>query len=363
MKTDPGWRYRFFYIAVIALTSFDSSQTQSLHLLTAGIVPVSDKVPTTEKSLFAEPQNKENRLSSRLGLKTVYGTSNGTSYIWKYPKRICRSADGRLFVLDVGNRCIKVYDSKMRYLLEIGKDQNGKEILFQPTDITYMKNKLYVLDGVSKSVKIFYSDGKFKGEIALPAMTMYFAVDQVGSIYSANTNSSSMFAKLDSMGSTLRNFGEPIDKGPQSGSKNWAILKYDQKSNEVVAAFVFLPRVQVYSTEGKLLRDFTVRSKIVNELAATSNEKQSGPPRLVFISYDIIRNSDNYCVLLAHGTETAYACLYVCSLNGEKVCELPLLDKSGKPISNAESVCADANGRYFITTPDNKILMYQLSRE
>ena len=138
------------------------------------------------------------------------------------PSGIAISAD-RIYVTDMTNHCVRVYDKARRELLfsfpKDDKDEATK--LFGPTNVALDDNgHVYVTDSQGFVVKVFDTEGKFlfktgelgvtPGQFALPKGV---AADKEGRFYVVDA-AAPVVQLFDKDGKLLMFFGQPASSGP-----------------------------------------------------------------------------------------------------------------------------------------------------
>ncbi len=132
-------------------------------------------------------------------------------------------ADNRLYVTDMTNHCVRVYDKAKRELLfsfpKDTKDENSK--LFGPTNVALDGNgHVYVTDTQGFVVKVFDTEGKYlfktgemgvtPGQFSLPKGV---AADKEGRFYVVDA-AAPVVQLFDKEGKLLMYFGQPASSGP-----------------------------------------------------------------------------------------------------------------------------------------------------
>ncbi|MHB8170423.1 MAG: 6-bladed beta-propeller [Thermincolia bacterium] len=83
-------------------------------------------------------------------------------------------AGNKLYVADIGDSKVKVFDLKGSKLLEFGKLGKGKGELNSPNSVTVDGNRVYVADSGNDRVQIFDTDGKYLSVIEKDNKTAMF---------------------------------------------------------------------------------------------------------------------------------------------------------------------------------------------
>lgn len=126
------------------------------------------------------------------------------------PRAIRIGKDGRLFVVDTGNKRLQILDANGRFLRAIAGPDG--EVFSEPIDVAIAPNgDVVVLDSDKSALSRFDQEGKFLGVIALTGASMYkqrgFAIDKDGNFYVANTGGGQII-KYSPAGQALMVIGE-----------------------------------------------------------------------------------------------------------------------------------------------------------
>lgn len=129
----------------------------------------------------------------------------------------------RLYVTDLSNHCVRVYDKMTHKLLLTvpRKDGDEKSKLHSPTNVAVdQQGKIYVSDTGGFATKVFDAQGnhvRTVGELGLEAgrfaLPKGIAVDRAGRTYVVDA-ATAVVQMFDSEGQLLMYFGEPKSSGP-----------------------------------------------------------------------------------------------------------------------------------------------------
>jgi DNA-binding beta-propeller fold protein YncE len=148
-------------------------------------------------------------------------------------------AGGRIYVTDIQNHCVRVYDkTSLKELFRFPKTdvkEQSEERLYSPTNVALGKNgKVYVSDTGGFSVNVYDSEGKFlkkigeeglsPGKFGLPKG---IAVDRKGLFYVVDAKTQ-LVQLFDDQGRILMYFGNPTsDKGGSTCLPAGIAVDYD----------------------------------------------------------------------------------------------------------------------------------------
>ncbi|MDI6891800.1 MAG: 6-bladed beta-propeller [Actinomycetota bacterium] len=174
-----------------------------------------------------------------------------------YPMRIAVGDDGNIYVSEITEQKIMVFDPSGTYLHDFPKED---KVLVKPVALAFAGGKLYVTDVGDQSIKIFSSrgrllrkfgrDGDGEGEFAFPNG---IAVSEDGTIFVADSNNSRVQV-FDGNGRFLRVF-----KGRFSLPRGIAT----DGEGRIHVVDTFAQMVRVFNKGGKLL--FSYGQDVVEE--------------------------------------------------------------------------------------------------
>ena len=127
-------------------------------------------------------------------------------------------SEGKIYILDRGESVIKVFNSKGKYLMKIGKKGQGPGEMNKPVDIRITKNNELMIEDILNQRLIFFSlDGKFLRNLSTGKIFGFSGVI------------------IDSRGNFIGRQLVPSGEKPK-----WKVKKFDSKLN---------PLFTIYSTE------------------------------------------------------------------------------------------------------------------
>jgi len=224
------------------------------------------------------------------------------------------------------------------------------------------EDRLYVLDRGNKRIQIFDRRGDLLRvvPIPMPDRGWSIAADHSENFYVLSPKDPYLIAKFDSTGRVLAQFGQPVEQDKKKFGRNVGYLVYDSLSDNLILAFMSAPIVKVFNTNGELVQEIKLQSKIVQEIEASEGNCEVGGMTLLNIySSGLAVIKGTIWVMLSRGTTTDPA-LYGCDLKGNKLAELPMLYPRGDPVKHINSGCIDQQGNCAFVIDGDKILVSQI---
>ena len=185
------------------------------------------------------------------------------NYLLFNPFDIAKDADGNLYVLDMGNYRVQVYDAGGKYITTMGRQGNGPGELVVPMSINIdNEGNIVVADWGNNRIQKFSPDGKDLGsnKTSMPFQLLRFLStgEMVTQSVSMNPNVevNSLISISDSGGNVVKEFGE-IDKS-KSGDltlreiSNAIMYDVDSEDN-IITVYLYRNRIDKYTRDGTLL--------------------------------------------------------------------------------------------------------------
>lgn len=97
-------------------------------------------------------------------LYSIYGEGNNALH---EPVAVSESTDGRIFVADVGDQNIKVFDPEGKFKYKFNKLGNQGQMK-TPVGVTVNGSTVYVTDSTNNQIYMFDLDGNFKASLVSP---------------------------------------------------------------------------------------------------------------------------------------------------------------------------------------------------
>ena len=244
-------------------------------------------------------------------------------YAWSFAHTVKVDKDDNIWVADKGSDMVIKFNSEGRVVLVFGRKQEASDEGTEP--LKHVKPPLPPVDGMFRQVTDV-------------------AWDSAGNSYISDGYVNSRIAKVDKDGNWLKSWGEP---GDQPGQFNVPHSVAVDAQNNIYVADRGNRRIQVFDTDGKFLRQFTIdvpapadaRPAIGNKPAATTGTMAPGAPWAICITpgpNQVLYSSDAFP-----------GRIYKLSLDGKV---LGVLGKSGKQLGQFgwihEIACLSADELY-----------------
>jgi len=244
-------------------------------------------------------------------------------YAWSFAHTVKVDKDDNIWVTDKGSDMVIKFNPEGRVVLVFGRKQEASDEGTEP--LKHVKPPLPPVDGMFRQVTDV-------------------AWDASGNAYISDGYVNSRIAKVDKEGNWLKSWGEP---GDQPGQFNVPHSIAVDAQNNIYVADRGNRRIQVFNTDGKFLRQFTIdvpapadaRPAIGNKPASTTGTMSPGAPWTLCITpgpNQVLYTSDAFP-----------GRIYKLSLDGKV---LGVLGKSGKQLGQFgwihEIACPSADELY-----------------
>jgi len=244
-------------------------------------------------------------------------------YAWSFAHTVKVDKDDNIWVTDKGSDMVIKFNPEGRVVLVFGRKQEASDEGTEP--LKHVKPPLPPVDGTFRQVTDV-------------------AWDASGNAYISDGYVNSRIAKVDKDGNWLKSWGEP---GDQPGQLNVPHSIAVDAQNNIYVADRGNRRIQVFNTDGKFLRQFTIdvpapadaRPAIGNKPASTTGTMSPGAPWTLCITpgpNQVLYTSDAFP-----------GRIYKLSLDGKV---LGVLGKSGKQLGQFgwihEIACSSADELY-----------------
>src|SRR3989454_1561667 len=244
-------------------------------------------------------------------------------YAWSFAHTVKVDKDDNIWVTDKGSDMVIKFNPEGRVVLVFGRKQEASDEGTEP--LKHVKPPLPPVDGIFRQVTDV-------------------AWDTSGNSYITDGYVNSRIAKVDKDGNWLKSWGEP---GDQPGQFNVPHSIAVDAQNNIYVADRGNRRIQVFNTDGKFLRQFTIdvpapadaRPAIGNKPTATTGTMSPGAPWTLCITpgpNQVLYTSDAFP-----------GRIYKLSLDGKV---LGVLGKSGKQLGQFgwihEIACPSADELY-----------------
>lgn len=182
------------------------------------------------------------------------------------------------FIYVVDSRLHKVFKffKNGEYLDQFGREGQGPGEFYFPHMIRFSNNRvLFIRDGRGR-IQLFNPDGKYIRGFQVYNVIRDFLVADNGFIYSncvyrEAKEENPLIVKFNMNGEKVDSFGERIDKKGHRTHNSEVFLAL--LMNEIVTVFVHHPLVRRYTLEGRLIKEFRLNFKILNELEKYNHKK------------------------------------------------------------------------------------------
>ena len=244
-------------------------------------------------------------------------------YAWSFAHTVKVDKDDNIWVTDKGSDMVIKFNPEGRVVLVFGRKQEASDEGTEP--LKHVKPPLPPVDGMFRQVTDV-------------------AWDASGNAYISDGYVNSRIAKVDKDGNWLKSWGEP---GDQPGQFNVPHSLAVDAQNNIYVADRGNRSIQVFNTDGKFLRQFTIdvpapadaRPAIGNKPASTTGTMSPGAPWTLCITpgpNQVLYTSDAFP-----------GRIYKLSLDGKV---LGVLGKSGKQLGQFgwihEIACPSADELY-----------------
>jgi len=244
-------------------------------------------------------------------------------YAWSFGHTVKVDKDDNIWVTDKGSDMVIKFNPEGRVVMVFGRKQEASDEGTEP--LKHVKPPLPPVDGMFRQVTDV-------------------AWDSMGNTYISDGYVNSRIAKVDKDGNWLKSWGEPGDQPGQFSTPHSIAV---DAQNNIYVADRGNRRIQVFNTEGKFLRQFTIdvpapadaRPAIGNKPASTIGTMSPGAPWAICIT-----PGPNQVL---YASDAFPGRIYKLSLDGKV---LGVLGKSGKQLGQFgwihEIACPSADELY-----------------
>lgn len=195
--------FKYVFILSLSLISFSCNQQKGVWQGTIdykdGIKHIQNKASTWGDS----PQVKL-QFVQKLGRLE----SDDESYMFNKPWDVAEDSEGNIYIVDLGDTCIKKFTSEGKHLLTFGRKGQGPGELGQSRHIEIDKNNtIYIKDEMFERIQVFNTEGEFRKTIPNLKFGKFriFDSDKL-LVWGYNYN----LAKLKSTTMMIKNFDDEI---------------------------------------------------------------------------------------------------------------------------------------------------------
>jgi|GEM_PF-3093245 len=176
--------------------------------------------------------------------------------------------DGKIFICDLKERRIMVYDTLGYFVRQIGRPGQAPDELSSPGAIKVKNKRVFVMDG-RKVIKVYDIKGNYIKSIPIRVYTTgrFFEISREEYIYLPSPGKGRLISKIDSTGELVLSFGKPIPPPRGKAISAWdaGIVMLSNTEDSIFYLFNTAPILHVYNREGKLLREYKIYSPLMKE--------------------------------------------------------------------------------------------------
>jgi hypothetical protein len=214
------------------------------------------------------------------------------------PLGFCAAPSGSLFISDIRNSEIYVFDLAGKHLQTIGRFGQGPGEFMMPKELALLDDKVFVRDMGNKRLQILDKLGKYEGGFRL-FRDYYSLVVSDGYIYAVpvfyvpplENKDRCLIEALDLQGRVTRSFGGVLDVNPyDSMVLNKARLAFGKK-NELWISFDCFPIVRKYSLNGELLAEYRYSYGIVDKKESFNKKMMAQRTKFAQVPYYFINSA------------------------------------------------------------------------
>ncbi|MCX6563055.1 MAG: hypothetical protein NTU60_05555 [Candidatus Aminicenantes bacterium] len=197
------------------------------------------------------------------------GINSKKNSTFKAPVSLAVDKNGNIYILDREISRIPIYSQSGEFIKVIGNRKNGKELYSKALDLSFNeKDDLFLLDYNKKIKKAYLKIASKEGDILksfeLPFFPNQLRISKENIFISDRSYSKDHLVYMFSGdGQAVRGIGDIYrsDDVEVFLFLNTVTISSDQIGN-LYLAYKFLPKVKIYSPDGKLLREFEYQPQI-----------------------------------------------------------------------------------------------------
>ncbi len=198
---------------------------------------------------------------------------NGESYLWQQHSFV-RNSRGNYYITDTKANAVVIFDSSGKYLRRFGKLGQGPGDLSMPMMIQIFENLLVVYEAGNRRLQYFNFQGISQKSFRLFKSYGSLVLIQDGRVigppfFVNKKDKTKLVEVLSPEGKIINMFGTPIEFKWKQYFMNERKLLINS-NNELVLVFHYLPILQKYSLDGRLLKEakleteFSLKKEIIN---------------------------------------------------------------------------------------------------
>jgi len=113
------------------------------------------------------------------------GREDDDRYLFNRVRNIAVDDDGRIYVVDIRNRRVQVFDGEGRFLMTLGRSGQGPGEFQSPAEVRFgPANSIFVKDSIQK-IEIFSKDGRYEKTMTVPHILESFYFNMNGEVLGA----------------------------------------------------------------------------------------------------------------------------------------------------------------------------------
>lgn len=245
--------------------------------------------------------------------------SENEDYMFNKPWDVAEDSEGNIYVVDLGDSCVKKFSPKGNHLNTIGRQGQGPGEFGQCRYIEIDKNNIiYIYDLMHDRIQVFNSDGTFRNSIPNIRFGRFIIMDSniylhKGYRYDPNSKQSSLLVLRSFNNEILSEFGKSTiytfaDKEKEmyvSAGGNSLVFTSDHDDN-IYLAHSAENRIEKYDKNGELLfkadrtLNFSTGYEMKTEFTDIARTMKTTLPKFRYISRAVQIDHKNRIWVLLH---------------------------------------------------------------
>ncbi|MCJ7581185.1 MAG: 6-bladed beta-propeller [Candidatus Aminicenantes bacterium] len=238
--------------------------------------------------------------ASAIELKIIHSfpndeDENDEQYLWQ-PHSFVQDSKGNYYITDTKANAVVIFDSSGKYLRRFGKLGQGPGDLSMPMMIQIFENLLVVYEAANRRLQYFdfqeISQKTFRLIKTYGPLVLMKDGRKLGAPLFVDKKDETMLVEvLSPEGKIINQFGTPIEFKWDQYSMNQRKLLFNS-NNEIILVFRYLPILQKYSQDGRLLKDTRLETEFSLKLETINRRRNSYLPEKRVGKYAIFNNSE-----------------------------------------------------------------------
>jgi len=223
---------------------------------------------------WGEEDNREEYLKkypvakNAVKLKHLYSFPNDNDEQDVYLKRArkLKIIGDTVVITDSYRNKIFMFTLKGEFIRSFGSRGKGPGELLNVISVDQDNlGRLVVQDDANRRIQYFDMEGRYLDSFKVFSTSQDLAVDKKGNIYltplQIYSDKKTIIQVLNPFGISLREFGtHKFGK-----DKSFTFLSLDKEHDQIAVAWIYFPKVKVFSTNGDLLADIHIKHKLIEE--------------------------------------------------------------------------------------------------